>query len=1091
MASWRPVGWDQAQGAGASGLSRSQNEANGALPYHYRQGSLGSWEQTHAGIGAGTVSASPYHLGQPPLSWQAPPAFYPPGGAIHEPVPSHAPQYTVQHPSMVHPASQLAAPPLQQPGGPPAYGQTRRPSPACPHRSPPSSTALAPRSVPNTIAAQQKGVLVSPVAYRAGGAIAPLVKNAISLLNEACQKLKLAAPAYSFSTDQVTARHTATLIVCGQTFTQTGPSKPAAKNAVAEAALNGVPGLRNWVPVAQGGPPAAAVAGAAPKDPMSALNELCQKRGVHAVFSFSEDAGDRWVGPTHTASLAIAGRFFVAGAPRKDVAKKLAARAALESLQGPDAQPAQQRPQVAGKPAQSAAPAVTAQEIAALAQMLPGVGPATAGSATQPQQAGRTPPVTSSAGEGAQNKEGPPEGPSAARVELALTDGSQSRESGTAPAAPQASHLVEPATSPGPALGKRVYASVAGTEKDPVSLLNEYTMRRGAHFEIVVRRLPTVTPAFVAEFAVDGRTFTAEGLSKGEAKKGVADAVLQHLEAQRPGTLEELTRGKAKKARKETAQAEPSPAVQGEGPKKLERERADKKRKLGGRDSQQDDGKTEGAGSNAFAYKLAKVACRKYRQLPASSSAQPGKKVLAAIILELPSPAGEPALRCVALGTGSHSAPQLARDDASLRDCRAEVLAVRAFRRFLCTQLERELHEERRRGRTALETVNPDPVEESDAAANGGDAAAEAGPAVAAEGGGGAMEAVGEAARDSVKSDEEESGSAKEEPLDDVRGGKKAKVEMTEGVSDDQPAEATPDAWALGLESGGPGADTPEPVPEPGAEAEAVRLDNPAEANGQVAGTETGAAEEDSVVCRDESGGRWRLRDGVKVHLWVSRPRAQQAHNGAVEDMERETRQVKVLRWTVVGVQGGLLAHLLPPVYLTSVTVNADAELYRNAGALAGLAERLPEPFTVRQPQVAQAFSCVSGTFRVETGAPMTECGESWAEGDEGLERVRSEDGRLDAPPGGESRLSRRRMFEQVRQLGDAGAGVESAAVTAERDEQPPAARAFESVETAKRAAVQYRAAKEVLAGFLDERRRAETGASVERESVAKPDLAT
>lgn len=476
------------------------------------------------------------------------------------------------------------------------------------------------------------GVLVSPVAYQAGGAIPPLVKNAISLLNEACQKLKLAAPVYSFTTNPAAATHTAMLTVCGQTFVKTGPSKPAAKNAAAEAALTGVPGLRNWVPVAQGGPPAPAAASAVAKDPMSALNELCQKRGVHAVFSFSEDAGDRWVGPTHTASLGIAGRFFVASAPRKDVAKKLAARAALESLQEPEAKPAKQQPPAAGKPAQSAGPAVTAQEIVALAQMLPGVGPATAGGATQAQQAGTTPTVGVSAAEGGSHKQGAREEPSATCLGPALSDIPQSAEAEPVPAlSAPAIQGVEPAngSSPVASLGKRVYASVAGTDKDPVSLLNEYTMRRGAHFEIVVRRLPSITPAFVAEFAVDGRTFTAEGLSKGEAKKGVADAVLQHLKEQRPGTLEELTRGKAKKARKEKPQSGAAAAGQGEGHKELEGERADKKRKLGDRDLQQLAADANGAGSNAFAHRLAKVACGKYRQLTAASGPQLGKKVSA------------------------------------------------------------------------------------------------------------------------------------------------------------------------------------------------------------------------------------------------------------------------------------------------------------------------------------------------------------------------------------------------------------------------------------------------------------------------------
>lgn len=272
--------------------------------------------------------------------------------------------------------------------------------------------------------------------------------------------------------------------------------------------------------------------------------------------------------------------------------------------------------------------------------------------------------------------------------------------------------------------------------------------------------------------------------------------------------------------------------------------------------------------------------------------------MLAAVILETPCLTGEPALCCVALATGRHSAPQPARDDASLRDCHAEVLAVRAFRRFLCAQLERELRGEAQRGSPATRTGSPDSGEGTDLAARHGDAAAETGAAMSAEGTGAAADAAGEPASGSAEStgDENgnESGEAKEERLDEERGGKKAKVEASQSGNDDQLPGGNLDAWALGLESVGPEVDAPAPMPGPEAEAEAIRRDVPGEANGHVAGTESGAMEEDLVVCRDESGGRWRLRDGTKVHLWVSRPLAQMGHEGAVEDGERQTRQAKV-----------------------------------------------------------------------------------------------------------------------------------------------------------------------------------------------------
>lgn len=200
---------------------------------------------------------------------------------------------------------------------------------------------------------------------------------------------------------------------------------------------------------------------------------------------------------------------------------------------------------------------------------------------------------------------------------------------------------------------------------------------------------------------------------------------------------------------------------------------------------------------------------------------------------------------------------------------------------------------------------------------------------------------------------------------------------------------------------------------------------------------------------------------------------------------------MQVLRWSAVGVQGALLSHVLPPVYLASVTVNVDEELYQTEPALAGLAKRLPLPFAVTQPDVVQAYSFVKGTIEVEAGTPMTECGESWALGDEGLETLRQADGKRE--DGGEPRLSRRQIFEQFRKLQGSSTQSRCLESTDDTTGQQPGAPSFESVEAAKRAAVRYQAAKEVLSEFLMERSRAEScaGNGIVALDVAKPTTAT
>jgi hypothetical protein len=449
-----------------------------------------------------------------------------------------------------------------------------------------------------------------------------VVKCFVTLLNEFCQKSKLDAPSYFFAESAATKTHTATVTVRGQSFIGRGSKKATAKHAAAEKALMQMLG-RGWGALALKSiptPPPPVVpraAGSLPKDPVSSLNELCQKRRLLAIYTFAHDSSfqDPKAVPLHITKLAVAGLIFVAKAPRKDAAKKAAAKAALEHFEGPVG---------ASTPVQRTltrltGPSVTPQEIAALAQLLPGLKaepqPSSVEKASIPSSAADICPQDQNSTLDAST---PP--PQPAQDEQPFCPGPVDASPGvTGNGGEETGSLRGPSTTGAPTSSKRDYASLAATGKDPVSLLNEYTMWQGMHLEIAVRKLESPMPTFVAEFVLEGRSFCVEGASKADAKKGLADMVLQHLESEQPGTLESLKGGRVKRARKsedgvheEGERSKGAETDQGVGPRRTRKRKADD---------------VERRGSNPFADRLAGLACSKYRELTAGDTGQKGKQV--------------------------------------------------------------------------------------------------------------------------------------------------------------------------------------------------------------------------------------------------------------------------------------------------------------------------------------------------------------------------------------------------------------------------------------------------------------------------------
>ncbi|XP_061776713.1 double-stranded RNA-specific editase B2-like [Nerophis ophidion] len=205
----------------------------------------------------------------------------------------------------------------------------------------------------------------------------------------------------------------------------------------------------------------------------------------------------------------------------------------------------------------------------------------------------------------------------------------------------------------------------------------------------------------------------------------------------------------------------------------------------------------------------------------------------------------------------------------------------------------------------------------------------------------------------------------------------------------------------------------------------------------------------ESIFVPSTSGGVFRLRDGVRFHMYVTSSPCGDARlncpyetnasyanrrlhchlrkkviggEGTLPITANQKREAvlsgkpegsmsctdKIAKWCVVGLQGALLSHLLEPVYLHSLTVGTlshTGHLHRVLTRRLAPVRRPPYPYRRQQPLLAWVRS---GERRAAGKAWSASI--NWSLGDEDVEEISASSGRH-LCCGTPSRLSRRRLF--------------------------------------------------------------------------------
>lgn len=122
----------------------------------------------------------------------------------------------------------------------------------------------------------------------------------------------------------------------------------------------------------------------------------------------------------------------------------------------------------------------------------------------------------------------------------------------------------------------------------------------------------------------------------------------------------------------------------------------------------------------------------------------------------------------------------------------------------------------------------------------------------------------------------------------------------------------------------------------------------------------------------------------------------------------------KMAKWNILGVQGSLLSHFLPPIYLDKVVVGSlfhPQHIYRAlCGRLLDIIQGLPPPFILNSP----LLNVTSNLEQRQVSKPPN-FSVNWTLGMENFEVILCNTGKTDQ--GHISRLAKSRFFERFRNL--------------------------------------------------------------------------
>ena len=192
---------------------------------------------------------------------------------------------------------------------------------------------------------------------------------------------------------------------------------------------------------------------------------------------------------------------------------------------------------------------------------------------------------------------------------------------------------------------------------------------------------------------------------------------------------------------------------------------------------------------------------------------------------------------------------------------------------------------------------------------------------------------------------------------------------------------------------------------------------------------EIGTDNPPSWLVASGADGRWRLRDGHQLHLYITQlpcgvmpvpPSPLEVRREQLDTMVNGCSDVgfvqrkpgrgdttlsvscfdKITRWCVVGIQGALLSHILEPLYLSTITIGqspdgapdgfcVESNVVKVLGArLSCLSRKFPDPFKPNKPLFFEAPIPPQEFQQTSGDIPPLTCGYSICWNKSGLHEV-------------------------------------------------------------------------------------------------------